>query len=92
MYFFKSLRWYLLSGKSRFLVILFFLMALGLITFLISPFLLIWVGWGIAWRVGATGLCATVVLFIGWWFLYNSFYATLDATYEDRIQNGSHRR
>lgn len=88
----KSLRWYLLSGKSRFLVILFFLMSLGLITFLISPFLLIWVGWGIAWRVGATGLCTTVVLFIGWWFLYNSFYATLDATYEDRIQNGNHRR
>ena len=68
-----------LSGKSKLLLVIFFLMALGLITFLISPFLLIWSSWDLAWRVGATGLCATIVLFIGWWFLYNSFYTTLDA-------------
>ena len=68
-----------LSGKSKLLLVIFFLMALGFIIFLISPFLLIWSSWDLAWRVGATGLCATVVLFIGWWFLYNSFYTTLDA-------------
>ena len=68
-----------LSGKSKLLLIIFFLMALGFITFLISPFILIWSSWDLAWRVGATGLCATIVLFIGWWFLYNSFYTTLDA-------------
>lgn len=68
-----------LSGKSKLLLAIFFLMALGLITFLISPFILIWSNWDLAWRVGVTGLCATIVLFIGWWFLYNSFYTTLDA-------------
>ena len=68
-----------LSGKSKLLLVIFFLMALGFITFLISPFILIWSSWDLAWRVGATGLCATIVLFIGWWFLYNSFYTTLDA-------------
>lgn len=68
-----------LSGKSKLLLTIFFLMALGFITFLISPFILIWSSWDLAWRVGATGLCATIVLFIGWWFLYNSFYTTLDA-------------
>lgn len=68
-----------LSGKSKLLLFVFFMMALGFITFLISPFILIWSDWALAWRVGATGLCATVVLFIGWWFLYNSFYTTLDA-------------
>lgn len=68
-----------LSGKSKLLLVIFFLMALGLITFLVSPFILIWSSWDLAWKVGATGLCATVVLFIGWWFLYNSFYTTIDA-------------
>ena len=68
-----------LSGKSKLLLLIFFLMTLGFITFLVSPFILIWSGWDLAWRVGATGLCSTVVLFIGWWFLYNSFYTTLDA-------------
>ena len=68
-----------LSGKSKLLLLIFFLMALGFITFLVSPFILIWSGWDLAWKVGATGLCATIVLFIGWWFLYNSFYTTLDA-------------
>lgn len=68
-----------LSGKSKLLLVIFFLMALGFIIFLVSPFILIWSSWDLAWRVGATGLCATVVLFIGWWFLYNSFYTTLDA-------------
>ena len=68
-----------LSGKSKLLLVIFFLMALGFITYLISPFILIWSSWDLAWRVGATGLCATIVLFIGWWFLYNSFYTTLDA-------------
>ena len=68
-----------LSGKSKLLLIIFFLMALGFITFLISPFILIWSSWDLAWRVGATGLCATIVLFVGWGFLYNSFYTTLDA-------------
>lgn len=68
-----------LSGKSKLLLLIFFLMALGFITFLVSPFILIWSGWDLAWRIGATGLCSTVVLFIGWWFLYNSFYTTLDA-------------
>lgn len=68
-----------LSGKSKLLLALFILMALGLVTFLVSPFLLIWVSWSLAWRVGATGLCTTTVLFIAWWFLYNSFFTTLDA-------------
>jgi len=68
-----------LSGKSKLLLLIFFLMALGFITFLVSPFILIWSGWDLAWRIGATGLCSTIVLFIGWWFLYNSFYTTLDA-------------
>ena len=68
-----------LSGKSKFLLAIFFLMALGFITFLISPFLLIWVSWSLACRVGATGLCATIFLFIGWCFLYNSFWTTIDA-------------
>ena len=68
-----------LTGKSKLLLAVFFLMALGLITFLVSPFLLIWCGWGIAWRIGATGLCSTVVLFIAWWFLYNSFWTTIDS-------------
>ena len=68
-----------LSGKSKLLLVIFFLMALGLITFLVSPFILIWSGWDLAWRVGATGLCSTIVLFIGWWFLYNSFFTTIDA-------------
>lgn len=68
-----------LSAKAKLLLILFFLMGLGFITFLVSPFILIWVGWDLAWRIGATGLCTTIVLFIGWWFLYNSFYTTLDA-------------
>lgn len=68
-----------LSARAKFLLILFFLMGLGFITFLVSPFILIWFGWDLAWRIGATGLCTTIVLFIGWWFLYNSFYTTLDA-------------
>lgn len=72
-----------LSGKSKLLLTIFFLMALGFITFLISPFILIWSSWDLAWRIGATGLCATVVLFIGWWFLYNSFYTTLDAIHNE---------
>lgn len=68
-----------LSGKSKLLLVIFFLMALGFITFLVSPFLLIWVNWSLAWRVGATGLCTTIILFIGWWFLYNSFWTTIDS-------------
>lgn len=68
-----------LSGKSKLLLVLFFLMSLGLITFCVSPFLLIWSGWDIAWRVGLTGLLSTVILFLGWWFLYNSFWTTIDA-------------
>lgn len=68
-----------LSGKSKLLLLLFFLMALGFITFLVSPFLLIWVNWAIAWRIGATGLATTVCLFLGWWFLYNSYWTTIDS-------------
>lgn len=68
-----------LTAKSKLLLVVFTLMALSFLTFLASPFLFIWASWSLAWRVGATGLTATVVLFIAWWFLYNSFYTTLDA-------------
>lgn len=68
-----------LTAKSKLLLVIFFLMALSFLTFLASPFLLIWASWSLAWRIGATGLTATIVLFIGWWFLYNSFYTTIDA-------------
>lgn len=68
-----------LSGKSKLLLLLFFLMAVGLLTFLASPFLLIWVSWSLAWRVGATGLVSTIILFAAWWFLYNTYYTTIDA-------------
>lgn len=68
-----------LTGKSKLLVALFVLMTLGLVTFLVSPFLLIWVSWSIAWRVGLTGLISTIVLFLGWWLLYNTYWATIDA-------------
>ena len=68
-----------LSGKSKLLLLLFFLMAVGLLTFLASPFLLIWVSWSLAWRVGATGLVSTIILFVAWWFLYNTYYTTIDA-------------
>lgn len=68
-----------LPFRSKILMAVFFLMALGLLTFLTSPFLLIWCNWGLAWRVGATGLCSVVVLFAAWWFLYNTFFATKKA-------------
>lgn len=68
-----------LTAKSKLLLAMFGLMSLSFLTFLSSPFLLIWVSWSLAWRVGATGLAATVVIFIAWWFLYNSFYTTIDA-------------
>ena len=68
-----------LPRKSKLIILLFVLMTLGLITFLVSPFLLIWVSWDLAWRVGATGLCSTVSLFLAWWLTYNSLYATLKA-------------
>lgn len=68
-----------LTAKSKLLLVVFTLMALSFLAFLASPFLLIWASWDLAWRVGVTGLTATIVLFIAWWFLYNSFYTTLDA-------------
>lgn len=68
-----------LTAKSKFLLAIFFLMALSFLTFLASPFILIWSSWSLAWRVGATGLLATILLFVAWWFLYNSFYTTIDA-------------
>ena len=68
-----------LTAKSKLLLVVLILMDLSLLTFLASPFLLIWASWDLTWRVGATGLTATVVLFIAWWFFYNSFYTTLDA-------------
>lgn len=65
-----------LSMKSMLIMLLFLIMVLGLVTFLASPFLLIWVGWGLAWRIGATGLVTTITTFTGWWLIYNTFYAT----------------
>ena len=65
-----------LSGRAKLLLLVYFLMALGLITFLTSPFIWIWAGWSIAWRVGATGLCATVGFFVCWWVLYNTYSET----------------
>ncbi len=65
-----------LSGRAKLLLLVYFLMALGLITFLASPFIWIWAGWSIAWRVGTTGLCTTVSFFILWWILYNTYSAT----------------
>lgn len=73
--FFKNL-----SGKARLLLFIYFIMALGVITFLASPFLLIWCSWSIAWRVGLTGLLTSVTVFVAWWLLYNTFFATKKAT------------
>lgn len=68
-----------LSGKSKLFLAVYLLMTLGFLTFLTSPFLLIWVSWSLAWRVGATGLAVTIICLIGWWFLYNSFFQTFNA-------------
>ena len=76
-----------LTAKSKLLLVVFILMTLSFLTFLASLFLLIWAPWSLAWRVGATGLTATVVLFVAWWFLYNSFYTTLDAIYNEQKEN-----
>lgn len=72
-----------LSGRSKLLLVLFIIMSLGFIAFLTSPFLLIWVNWDLAWRIGATGLVTTLIFLVGWWFLYNSFYTTIDAIRHD---------
>ena len=71
--FFKNL-----PTKSRVLVILFFIMAVGFITFLLSPLILIWGSWALAWKVGATGLCFTILPFIGWWFIFCTYAGTVN--------------
>ena len=76
-----------LTTKSKIFLVIFFLMALSFLTFLSSPFFLIWSSWDIAWRIGATGLLGTITFILPWWFLYNSFFATLDA-----ISNGQKRK
>lgn len=78
-----------LDLKSKLLVVLLVLVALGLITFLVSPFILIWGTWALAWRVGLTGLCSSGVLFAGWWITYNSLYATIEAIKNNKIWKDS---
>ena len=68
-----------LSAKAKILITVLALMIIGLLTFLVSPFLLIWVSWDLAWKVGATGLTATIVFFLAWWIIYNSVSATTKA-------------
>ena len=76
-----------LTAKSKLLLVVFALMTLSFLTFLASPFLLIWTSWSLAWRVGTTGFIATFVLFIAWWFLYNSFYTTIDSIRNEKKEN-----
>jgi hypothetical protein len=66
-----------LSFTTKLLLILFGFVALGLLVFLSSPLLLIWIPWSIAWRVGLTGLVSSIVLFIAWWIIFNMLQATL---------------
>lgn len=52
------------------------LSSLGLIAFLVSPILLIWLSWSLVWRICLTGLLTALLSFVAWWFIFNIFSNT----------------
>lgn len=54
-----------------------------ILALLSSPFIWIWVGWGVAWKVGLTGIIGTVVLY----FIYSGIKRVFTEEVKNRLRN-----
>ena len=64
--------------SERMFSVMMMLMALGILAAIVSTFIWVWVGWSLAWRIGATGLLTFFLSGIGWAVVYNLMRSTVN--------------
>jgi F0F1-type ATP synthase assembly protein I len=67
-----------LKLSERMFAVMMVFMALGILSTIASTFIWVWVGWALAWRIGATGLLVFFLSGIGWAVIYNLMRSTIN--------------
>ena len=63
------------------------LMVLGLLGFISSTFIWVWVGWALAWKIGLSGILLALLSGLGWAIIYNLTNTTI--THIKNLRNES---